>query len=112
VGQISRDIGIRLTWHASTLTTHKIDPDVDEARWALTEDMAYSQNLVKIGLVTGVGAAQEGAPHKNLTTDPYFTDGYRAVLVFDRTPTTLPEIVVFPWVTPNKIMRIAPGAEP
>ena len=31
VGQISRDIGSRLTIHSPTLTTHKIDPDVDEA---------------------------------------------------------------------------------
>ena len=30
IGQISRDIGVRLTWR--TITTHKIDPDVDEAR--------------------------------------------------------------------------------
>jgi hypothetical protein len=42
VGQISRDIGTRLTIHSKTLTTHKIDPDVDEARRALLEDVAYS----------------------------------------------------------------------
>ncbi len=35
VGQVSRDIGSRLTIHSPTLTTHKIDPDVDEAREAL-----------------------------------------------------------------------------
>ncbi|SAK93714.1 hypothetical protein AWB79_06993 [Caballeronia hypogeia] len=112
VGQISRDIGIRLTLHSSTFTTHKIDPDVDEARTALTEDMVYSQNLVKMGLVAGVGAAQEGAPRKNLTTDPYYTDGNRVVLVFDRTPTLLSNIEVFPWVTPYKVMHLTPGAKP
>ncbi|MGF6484451.1 LssY C-terminal domain-containing protein [Paraburkholderia sp. JPY419] len=112
VGQVSRDIGIRLTWHSSTFTTHKIDPDVDEARTALTEDMTYSQNLAKIGLVNGVGAVPESAPRENLTTDPYFTDGYRVVLVFDRTPTSLADIEVFPWVTPYKVVRVAPGAKP
>jgi LssY C-terminus len=112
VGQVSRDIGIRLTWHSSTFTTHKIDPDVDEARTALTEDMTYSQNLDKIGLVNGVGAVPESAPRENLTTDPYFTDGYRVVLVFDRTPTSLADIEVFPWVTPYKVLRVAPGARP
>jgi hypothetical protein len=112
VGQISRDIGIRLTWHSSTFTTHKIDPDVDEARTALTEDMTYSQNLSKIGLVNGVGAAQESTPRENLTTDPYFTDGYRIVLVFDHSPTSLADIDVFPWVLPYKVMRVAPGAGP
>ena len=112
VGQVSRDIGIRLTWHSSTFTTHKIDPDVDEARTALTEDMTYSQNLSKIGLVNGVGAVPESTPRENLTTDPYFTDGYRVVLVFDRTPTSLADIGVFPWVTPYKVLRVAPGALP
>jgi hypothetical protein len=96
VGQISRDIGTRLTIHSPTLTTHKIDPDVDAARAALAEDMVYSQNLGALGLVEGVGAAPKSAPRENLTTDPYYTDGYRLVLVFDRKPTSLAEIDVFP----------------
>ena len=50
LGQISRDIGSRLTKHSPYLVTHKIDPDVDEALNALLEDMAYSLNLKKIGL--------------------------------------------------------------
>lgn len=97
VGQISRDIGSRLTIHSPYLTTHKIDPDVDEARTALTEDMAYSQNLAAIGLVKGVGEASRDAPRKNLTTDPYFTDGARAVLIFDAEPRSLAEIDFLPW---------------
>jgi hypothetical protein len=100
VGQISRDIGSRLTIHSPTLTTHKIDPDVDEARAALVEDMAYSQNLAQIGGVMGVGAAPQGNPRENLTTDPYYTDGYRVVLVFDRKPTSLAEIESFPREAP------------
>ncbi len=95
VGQISRDIGSRLTVHSPTLTTHKIDPDVDEARGALGEDMAYSQGLTKIGYATGVGAAPRDAPRENLTTDPYYTDGFRLVLVFDHAPTSLEEIEIF-----------------
>jgi hypothetical protein len=98
VGQISRDIGSRLTIHTPTLTTHKIDPDVDEARDALLEDMAYSQSLAKMGLVEGVGAAARRAPRENLTTDPYYTDGRRSVLVFDRRPISLSEIEILPWL--------------
>jgi hypothetical protein len=97
VGQISRDIGSRLTIHSPYLTTHKIDPDVDEARTALTEDMAYSQNLAAIGLVKGVGAAPKEAPRENLTTDPYYTDGFRAVLIFDAHPRSLAAIDFLPW---------------
>ena len=81
VGQISRDIGSRLTIYSPYLTTHKIDPDVDEARTVLTEDMAYSQNLAAFGLVGGVGAASKDVPRRNLTRDPYYTDGFRTVLV-------------------------------
>ncbi len=97
VGQISRDIGTRLTIHSPYLTTHKIDPQVDEARTALTEDMAYSQNLAAIGLVAGVGPASKDAPRRNLTTDPYYTDGFRAVLIFDLHPRSLAEIEFLPW---------------
>jgi len=97
VGQISRDIGSRLTIHSPTLTTHKIDPDVDEARSALAQDMAYSQNLTRIGYVKGVGTAPKSAPRGNLTTDPYYTDGFRGVLVFDHQPTSLAAVEFFPW---------------
>ena len=76
VGQVSRDIGSRLTIHSPTFTTHKIDPDVDEAARALMEDLVYSQGLRAIGLVKGVGAAPKSAPRENLTTDPYYTAGY------------------------------------
>jgi hypothetical protein len=97
VGQISRDIGTKLTLYSPYLTTHKIDPNVDEARTALTEDMAYSQNLANIGLVTGVGEATRDAPRKNLTRDPYYTDGFRTVLIFDDETRSLDEIEFLPW---------------
>jgi hypothetical protein len=78
VGQISRDIGVRFNWR--TITTHKIDPDVDETREFLLEDLAYSQSLAKFGYAGGVGAAPYERPRRNLTGDPYFTDGRRIVL--------------------------------
>ncbi|MEN8205919.1 MAG: LssY C-terminal domain-containing protein [Pseudomonadota bacterium] len=97
VGQISRDIGTRLTIHSPYLTTHKIDPNVDEALVSLIEDLAYSQNLQKMGLVKGVGAAPRNKPRENLTTDPYFTNGLRGVLIFDEHPTSLADIEFLPW---------------
>jgi hypothetical protein len=92
IGQISRDIGVRLTWR--TITTHKIDPDVDETREFLLEDMAYSQALLRFGYVGGVGAATYDAPRGNLTGDPYFTDGRRAVMWIVGEPSGLDEIDV------------------
>jgi hypothetical protein len=92
IGQISRDIGVRLTW--KTITTHKIDPDVDETREFLLEDIAYAQSLAKFGYVRGVGEAPYDAPRGNLTGDPYFTDGLRVVLFVSSQPTDISEIEI------------------
>jgi hypothetical protein len=73
--------------------------------------MAYSQNLQKIGFVKGVGAAPPGAPSENLTTDPYYTDGYRQVLVFDRQPTSLSGIEFLPWEAMAKLNALPSGAK-
>lgn len=92
IGQISRDIGVHFT--KRTITTHKIDPDVDETREYLLEDMAFSQALRGFGYVGGVGAAPYDAPRGNLTGDPYFTDGRRVVMWLSGEPIGLDEIVV------------------
>jgi len=92
IGQISRDIGVRLTWR--TITTHKIDPDVDETRDFLLEDLAYAQSIGRFGYVGGVGAARYEQPRANLTGDPYFTDGKRLVMWIADEPTALGEIEV------------------
>jgi hypothetical protein len=92
IGQISRDIGVRLTW--KTITTHKIDPDVDETREFLLEDMAFSQSLQRFGYVGGVGPAPYDEPRGNLTGDPYFTDGKRVIMWISGEPTGLDEIEV------------------
>jgi len=92
IGQISRDIGVHLTW--KTITTHKIDPDVDETREFLLEDLAFSQALKGVGYVGGVGAAPYDEPRGNLTGDPYFTDGKRVVMWIVGEPLGLDEIEV------------------
>jgi hypothetical protein len=114
IGQISRDIGVRFTFKTWPPVTHKIDPDVDEARTALMEDLIISQQLAKAGWVKGVGAASRAQPRYNLTGDPYFTDGYRAVLVLDRRPRSFLEIQSFDWEQPvsNRIERLDTDQEP
>jgi len=97
IGQISRDIGVRFTFKTWPPVTHKIDPDIDEAMYALLEDLVYSQQLAKTGWVKGVGAATRSKPRHNLTGDPYFTAGLRAVLVFDRRPYSFEEIQNLDW---------------
>jgi len=109
IGQISRDIGVRFTFKNWPPVTHKIDPDVDEARYALAEDLIYSQQLAKGGYVKGVGAASRSKPKHNLTGDPYFTDGYRLVLVLDRRPHSFLEIESFNWENPvsSRLKRLS-----
>lgn len=98
VGQISRDIGVRFTM--KTITTHKIDPDVDETREYLLEDLWYSNTLRKFAYVGGVQEAPIDSPRANLTGDPYFTDGSRLVLWLSGKPVELTDVEVINWRRP------------
>jgi LssY C-terminus len=100
VGQISRDIGVRFTTRSPFLTTHKIDPDVDEAREYVMQDIFASQALAAIAYVKGVGVASRDAPRANLTGDPYFTDGLRLVLFISDKPTDAAEVDYVEWEEP------------
>ena len=100
IGQISRDIGVRFT--LKTITTHKIDPDVDETRDFLIQDLWYSQALKSFGYVKGVGAAAYSEPRGNLTGDPYFTDGNRAILWVSSKPMAFSKVGWFEWETPPR----------
>ena len=98
IGQISRDIGVRFT--RKTITTHKIDPDVDETREYLLENLAYAQALRKVGYVKGVGRVPMDQPRGNLTGDPWFSDGYRIVLWVTPIPTAISRIENLGWRRP------------
>jgi hypothetical protein len=100
IGQISRDIGVKFTLKSPTISTHVIDPDVDEARRYLLEDLAYSQSLAAIAHVGGVGIVTEEAPQVNLVGDPWFSDGRRAVMFFEPRPRALSEVHFLSWEAP------------
>jgi hypothetical protein len=95
IGQISRDIGVRFT--LKTITTHKIDPDVDEARGYLLQNFLYSQTLLRYAFVGGVGDAKYDEPRTNLTGDPYFTDGLRVVMWLSRDPVDMEAVDAIRW---------------
>jgi hypothetical protein len=101
VGQVSRDIGVRFTTKTWPPVTHKIDPDVDEARHAIIEDLLFSQTLAKVGFVKGAGRATPYRPRHNLTGDPYFTDGLRVVLILDKGPVSMNQIEGLDWEHPQ-----------
>ncbi len=92
VGQVSRDIGVRFTWRTWNLTTHRIDPDVDEARDYVMEDLFEAGCITSGGYVGGAGACTKDNPRHNLTGDPYYTDGHRAVIVVSE-ERTVPKIL-------------------
>ena len=100
IGQISRDVGVRMTTKTWPPFTHKISPAVDEAREYLVENMIISNTIAKFGFVGGVGAAPPAEPRTNLTGDPYFTDGLRAVLVLSENPTPTNQIKLLKWDWP------------
>ena len=95
VGQTSRDIGVRLT--IKTITTHEIDPDVDDARWYLMQDLFYSQSLHGFAFANGVGVATHESPRVNFTGDPYWTDGLRLVMWLSNEPVSYQNVENEQW---------------
>jgi len=86
LGQVSRDIGVRLTRKSPTLTTHVIDPVVDESREYLLHSLLFHESVERFAFVRGVGEATIDKPRANLTGDPYFTDGLRLVVWLSSEP--------------------------
>lgn len=84
VGQISRDIGVRFTTKTWNLTTHRIDPDVDESRDYLAEDLLRAERIEAVGYVAHEPPSTVKAPQTNLTGDVYFSDGKRLVIVLSK----------------------------
>jgi len=82
VGQVSRDIGIKATTLSPTLTTHVIDPNVDEAREHLLQTLLIAGAVERFGFVEGGTLSTPENPSVNLTNDPYYSDGMRLFIEF------------------------------
>lgn len=103
VGQISRDIGVKLTFKSPTIATHRIDSDVDESRTYLLQDILYSGHLAAFGYVEGAEAAGRDAPRENYTGDAYFTDGLRLVIFLRTEKAAISEVRFLDWgVRPDR----------
>lgn len=84
VGQVSRDVAVKATTLTPTLTTHVIDPNVDESREHLLQSLLVAGAVERFAFVEAMKPVPRGSPHANLTGDPYFTDGLRAVVVLSK----------------------------
>lgn len=80
IGQVSRDIGVHMTSQSPIFFTRKVDPDVDEDRNYLLEDLLLTGQVSALGYVAGLGESSKEQPLSNLTGDTYFTDGLRVVV--------------------------------
>lgn len=110
VGQISRDIGVKLS--GKTFVTHRIDSVVDEARNYLVLDVIGSDRLAQFGYATGVGVSTTEDPRYNYTRDPYFTDGLRAVMILSDEEVGFDNIVGLGWEPqPRESILEQSGAE-
>jgi LssY C-terminus len=97
VGQVSRDIGVKATSKSPTLTTHIIDPNVDESREYVLHSLFHHEAVRWFAFVRGVGAATRDHPRHNLTDDPFFTDGNRLAVGVSRVPVSPPDAVNLGW---------------
>ncbi len=97
VGQISRDIGIKVTPKSPTLTTHIIDPEVDTTREYLLHSLLAQGLIDRFGFVKGSAAATASAPRYNLTGDPYISDGLRLVVILPNEPVPTDRIRSLLW---------------
>ena len=97
VGQTSTRLGGRFADKEPVEVTSPINPKVDEARYDLAQDLAYSQALIKIGFIKGSGQPQSAAAEKASEDIHYTTDGLRVVLVFGDRPASLATIDFFNW---------------
>lgn len=100
-GQVSRDIGVKLTPKSPTLTTHIIDPAVDEARAYLLQSLFTHDVVARYAFVRGAAAAPRAAPRRNLTDDAYFSDGMRLVVVLAEHRVVPTQIGVYDWEEPE-----------
>ncbi|MFM8498367.1 MAG: LssY C-terminal domain-containing protein, partial [Planctomycetia bacterium] len=71
----------RFTLRAWNLTTHRIDPDVDEARDYVLEDLLAAVRVPAAGYVGGGDRHERASSGRNRTCDSYCIDGRRVVIL-------------------------------
>ena len=97
IGQISRDIGVKVTPKSPTLTTHIIDPEVDTTREYLLHSLIAEGFVDRFGFVKGSAAGTPSQPRMNLTGDPYHSDGMRLVVILSVEPVPPDQIRSLLW---------------
>jgi hypothetical protein len=97
VGQISREMRRR-----ASSEKFIIDPDVDEARIYILQNLLFSQGLEQFAYVKGVGPAPISEQREDLDGNLYFTDGHRIVLWIPGKHVSLKDVEYLDWESPHK----------
>lgn len=95
IGQVSTRLGGR--FGESAEEKNRIEPEVDEARNDLIQDLIYSQTVAKVGFVKGAECPITAENHEVSGGQVCHTDGLRAVMVFGSEEVSLARIDTFEW---------------
>ena len=74
----------------------RIDPDVDEGRSYLLQNVWYAQSLEQVGWMAGSGSVSIESARFDFNSIEYFTDGYRIVIWLSGEPVSLLEARMAP----------------
>ena len=107
--QAGRPTGWRLAVREQE--TLVLNPNVDEVRNLLIQDLLYSSGLEKLAFVTGVGATEPGESRKSLGDTAYHTDGLRAVMFLTTRPLSLSDMEVLDWYPALKLREVEAQSE-
>jgi hypothetical protein len=111
IGQISRDDGVKFSGRVWPPTTHVIDPDVDEARFFLLQNLMHGDRLARFAYAAGAPDAPIRAPARNAEGDTYFSDGFRAVFFLSEDGDARADATYEPW-TPLAALAARAGRTP
>ncbi len=100
IGQVSRDVGVKLSGRFWPPTTHVVDPDMDDARFYVVQELIDSGLVRRLGYVKGHQPTNTATPHYNAEQDPYFTDGLRAIFFVTEHPIPPSQLRLMDWHLP------------
>ncbi len=90
LAQLIHFIGQRTQLEQAPFGAH-VDPDVDDGRNYLMQNVWYTQGLEQVGWLAGTGAVSIESARFDFNGLEYFTDGYRVVLWLSGKPVSLLE---------------------
>ena len=96
MGQVTNFVGQRTYIEQVFLGAH-LDPDVDDARGFLLQNIWYSQGLQALAWSNTGKSISIDQPATDFNGNPFFTDGSRAVLWFSGEPYSLLDTVLLNW---------------